>query len=382
MSWHSRRYALLTRVGISVLIAILLYQLLPRDAKVYLLSQATSASCSPRQIHSGYSCKTDGKKAEIPNIVNSVYILSDPVDGTFPLQFSHYLSLYAAWYRWQPDIIYLHTNVEANSSAVRRAQSGEAGKWAQRFFEIPGLVINTMQVPTHAGNGKEITGMEHKSDFVRVRAVHDFGGVYIDMDVHPLRDIKPLREAGFEAVSGKQLDGYINSGTFLSAKGGRMVKLWLEAMNQVYDGGWTTHSNGALTEVGQRLAKEPCKMLTLESAAFAPVGWRWFNGERLFGNYFNDDDSKVRFDRDGNLADYPDVLDKPASPLMSWAHDWRCTFLLHAFSPKKPRYGIKDNGITPRYIMERRSNFARAVYPMVRSMYASGLIDDHDLGLS
>lgn len=382
MSRTSRRYVLLTRVGLSVLIAILLYQLLPRDAKVLLLSQATSASCSSRQIHSDYSCKAHGKKTELPNIVNLVYILPDPVDGTFPLQFSHYLSLYAAWHHWQPDIIYLHTNVEANSSAVRRAQSGDAGKWAQRFFEVPGLVVNTVSVPTHAGNGKEIKGMEHRSDFVRVQAVHDFGGIYIDMDVHPLRDIKPLREAGFEAVGGKQWDGYINSGTFLSAKGGRMMKLWLEGMNQVYDGGWTTHSNGALTEVGKKLAKEPCKMLTLQPAAFAPVGWRWFNGERLFGNHFDASPSKVHFDRDGNLPEYPDVLDEPTSSMMSWAHDWRCTFLLHAFSPKKLRNGIKDNGITPQYIVERRSNFARAVYPMVRIMYASGLIDEHDLGLS
>lgn len=41
--------------------------------------------------------------------------------------------------------------------------------------------------------------MEHKSDFVCVKAVNDLGGVYIDWDVHPLRDIKSGRAASMAA---------------------------------------------------------------------------------------------------------------------------------------------------------------------------------------
>lgn len=373
----SRQRLCVTRVAVVILFAFFLYQMLPRDTRALLLSQSSSATCTDEQVNGDISCKSNGKSHEIPNIVNLVYVLSDPVDGTFPMQFSHYLSIYAAWHRWRPDIIYLHTNVDANSTAVLRALNGDAGKWAQRFFEIPGLVVNTVSVPTHAKNGREIKGTEHKSDFVRVRAVHDFGGIYIDLDVHALRDIRPLRDAGYAAVGGQQVDGYLNSGTFMSEKEGQVVKLWLERMHQVYDGGWTTHSNTALTYVGKQLASHPCQMLRMKPAAFAPVGWLWGSRERLFGDHF--EASKVHFAEDGTMAEYPEDHEKPVGSKMPWAHDWRCTFLLHAFSPKKPRNGIKDNGISPRYVVERRSNFARAVYPMLKSMYDNGRIDKHDL---
>lgn len=368
----------LTKAAITLFTGLVFLQLLPRDAKVFLLSQPMATSCTSEQIEEHYSCDAHSRKSDIPNIVNFVYILKDPVSGTFPLQFSHYLSLFAAWYRWRPDIIYLHTNVEANSSAVLRAQSGAAGKWAQRFFEIPGLVINKVSVPTHAGNGRELTKMEHKSDFVRVQAVYQFGGIYIDMDVHALRDITALRTAGYGSVAGWQGDGFINSGTFMSEKGGRMAKLWMERMNQVYDGAWTTHSNRALTKLDNELRKEPCEMLVVKPAVFAPMGWRWFHSERLLSEHF--EASGFHFDEAGNLPEFPDDFTEPINA-MSWARDWRCTILLHAFSAKKERNGIKDNGISPRYVIERTSNFARAVYPMVRVMYEKGFIDKQDIVL-
>ncbi|EGX90197.1 glycosyl transferase [Cordyceps militaris CM01] len=376
------RRALLTRFLLALVLAVLTYQLLPHDARVFLLSQPTSAHCSASQIAADYSCRADDtSRAAIPNILHLVYVLPDPLDGTFPLQFSHLLSVYAAWHHWQPDAIYLHTNAAANSSAVRRARSGEAGKWARRFFALPGLVVHTVAVPTHAANGVRIAGMEHRSDFVRVQAVHDFGGVYIDMDVHALRNLAPLRDAGYGAVAGRQTDGWLNSGTFMSAKQGRLVARWRERMHAAYDGRWTTHSNVALTRVTAELAAaEPCAVLALRPAAFAPVGWRSFNTERLFASHF--EPAPVYLEPDGSLPAYPQDHEEPRGSRMSWAHDWRCTFLLHAFSPKKERNGVRDNGISPRSVVERRSNFARAVYPMVRNMYAKGLVDEEDLELT
>ncbi|OAA63864.1 glycosyl transferase [Cordyceps fumosorosea ARSEF 2679] len=376
----SARRALLFRVVLAILLVPVLYQLLPHEAKIFLLSQPTSARCTAAQLNTDYTCPADSaaRRPAIPNVLHLVYVLSDPVDGHFPLQFSHFLSVYAAWHRWQPDAIYLHTNVAANSSAVRRARDGESGRWARHVFAMPGLVVNEVAVPTHAGNGVRIAGMEHRSDFVRVQAVHDLGGVYIDMDVHSLKDLRPLREAGYGGVAGKQTDGWVNSGTFMSEPRGRMISLWRERMHETYDGWWTTHSNKALTRVAAELAKaEPCAMLTLRPAAFAPMGWRSFNTERLFAEHF--EASPVYLGADGGLPEYPEDYEEPRHAMTTWAHDWRCTFLLHAFSPKKERNGVKDNGISPRFVVERRSNFARAVYPMVRSMYAEGLIDKHDI---
>jgi hypothetical protein len=323
----------------------------------------------------------------IPNQAHFVYILPDDKDN-FNFQFSHFLSIYAAWHYWHPQAIFLHTNVDAAGAEVARASNGTAGKWNEHIFNLFNLTINTVPTPTLAGNGKKLTGMEHKSDFVRVKAVHDFGGVYIDWDVHTLRDVAPLRQSGFKAVAGRQLGGPVNSGTFMSEKGGRMIKLWMKQMHKVYDGRWTTHSNDVLTTVGQRLIREPKEMLILERDAFAPGSWENTDTDALFG---------VHNDTESNLANYRPGMVLPAydeefgarwdhpERFPMWERDWSGSYLLHAFSPDRWSHKVEglEEGITPRYVLERKSNFARAVYPVAKSMYDRGLIgvDDSRTGL-
>jgi hypothetical protein len=253
------------------------------------------------------------------------------------------------------------------------------------IFDLPSLTINTVTVPTHAGNGKKIASLVHQSDFVRVKAVHDFGGTYIDMDVHPLQDIKPLRHLGFRAAGGRQVGGDVNSGTFMSAKGSKMIKSWLDRMNEVYDGGWTTHSNSALTHVAESLEEEPCEMLILGRDAFAPGGWGWPYNHRLWNIHEADiipvTDSTRDMAPESDSHAHDSISQQPStSP--GWAEDYSCSFLLHAFSPKKPRHGIKHNGITPRSVLERGSNFARAVYPIANVLFEDGVISvaDSDRG--
>ncbi|KEY66573.1 hypothetical protein S7711_10523 [Stachybotrys chartarum IBT 7711] len=164
----------------------------------------------------------------IPNVVHFVYLVPD-LDGDFVFQFSHFLLIYGAWYYWQPSIIYIHTNAGTNGMGVMRARKGQAGKWAHHIFTLfENLEIRTMKVPSHADNGEEIKVMEHKSDFVRVRAVDELGGIYIDYDVHALRDIRVIRDSGFKAIAGRQKGGQINSGTFISARKSKMTKPWLQ----------------------------------------------------------------------------------------------------------------------------------------------------------
>lgn len=371
-------------VGAS-LFFLIAFHFLPYDTRVFLLNQTPITACNLEEIN-GLTCDIDHNKAKIPNVVHFVYVLADPTSD-FPLQFSHCLSVFAAQYYWRPDQIYLHTNVGADSEPVARAKSGESGKWSRLIFNLPNFTINTVSVPTHAKNGVAISGMEHKSDFVRVKAVHDFGGVYIDMDVHPLRDIKPLRESGYGAVGGRQSDGYMNSGSFMSEKGGKMITLWLQRMNEVYDASWTTHSNGALTSSGESLSQEPCEMMVLGHIAFAPGGWGSGDVDKLFHVHGeNEAPDLAGITQEEPLPAYDEPLAHVSGQLddtPNWAIDYSCTFMLHAFAPIKPRHGVKHDGINPRNVLERRSNFARAVYTVAKDMYDKGLIsmDDSDLGV-
>ncbi|KAK3901331.1 hypothetical protein C8A05DRAFT_45003 [Staphylotrichum tortipilum] len=327
-------------------------------------------------------------KNAIPNQVHFVYVLDDPTKD-FTFQFSQFLSVYAANYYWRPQTIYLHTNVPADSQTVARARSGAAGKWTRLIFtHFPNLQLRTIAVPTHADNGVGLHYLEHRSDFVRVAVVYELGGVYIDFDVHALRDIRVLRESGFRGVAGRQSGGELNSGTFMAVKGARMMQLWKERMHQVYDREWTTHSNIALTTVGERLVREEGEMLIMDQDAFAPGG----SGEQ--------DNMMLFAVRDGTVSNLEGVVQGDALGIFDeafderWAHpqrfpegvrDWSTTYMVHAFSPHRfPERKIPGyEHITPRYVLARQSNFARAVYPMAQMMYEQGLIeiDDSYLGM-
>ncbi|KAH6850487.1 hypothetical protein B0I37DRAFT_396924 [Chaetomium sp. MPI-CAGE-AT-0009] len=320
----------------------------------------------------------------IPNTVHLVYILPD--DATdFTFQFSHFLCIFAANHYLRPTTIYLHTNTDTSSAAYQRAANGTAGKWNRLILtHFPHLTIRTTSVPTHASNGQQLQNMEHRSDFVRARAVRDLGGVYLDWDAHALRDLSPLRAAGFRAVVGRQLGGQVNSGTFMSVARGRMMRLWTERMGEVYTGGWTTHSNAELTRVAERLIGVPGarEVLIVEREAFAPGGWEAAETDVLFQVHEEERsalEGKVQGDA---LEGFEEGFDERwAHPerFPEWARDWSATYLLHAFSPD--RWGHKVPGfehITPRYVLERRSNFARAVYPVAKMMYDQGLIEIDD----
>lgn len=363
----------------SVALLVILVFFLLRDTPFRLPAAATASLCQGIN-----DAPTPPSRESIPNQAHFVYVLADPA-ADFGLRFSHYLSIYAAWRHWKPDTIYLHTN--AHASSVERATNGTSGKWDRLVFNMPGLEVRHADVPTHAGNGKEIQGLEHQSDFVRVRAVRELGGVYIDWDVHALRDVRVLRESGFRAVAGRQLGGQVNSGVFMSVAGGRLLTLWEEGMHEAYTGGWTTHSNEVITKFAERLVAEPGEALIVEREAFAPGSWNAEDNDMLF---------EVHDDAPSNLASatqgddalpsfeerFEDRWERPAD-FLPWERDWSRSYLLHAFSPH--RFGHKVKGfehITPRYVLERQSNFARAVYPIAREMFNEGLIevDDSHLG--
>ncbi|TQV90146.1 glycosyl transferase [Cordyceps javanica] len=176
----------------------------------------------------------------IPNTVHYVYILVN-CSGDLKFAFSEFLSVYAAGYYWRPDAIYLRTN--ASPESLERARSGAAGKYTRLLLQVLNLKIAKVKAPSQIRGGKPITVIEHKSDFVRVQAIRDHGGIYLDFDVHPLRDIAAIRESGFQAIVGRQKDDEINSGVFMSNRHSRMIELWAEGMHEAYDGEWSTHSN-------------------------------------------------------------------------------------------------------------------------------------------
>lgn len=55
------------------------------------------------------------------------------------------------------------------------------GEWWQKTLEIPGVNINTIDLPTHVGN-KVIKKTAHRADVARMQFLIEHGGVYMDID--------------------------------------------------------------------------------------------------------------------------------------------------------------------------------------------------------
>ncbi|KAI9374714.1 hypothetical protein BJX61DRAFT_540518 [Aspergillus egyptiacus] len=339
---------------------------------------------TPELLHS----TTTTSSSKIPNQIHYVYILRDPA-ANFTFQFKHFLSLYSTLHHWHPEKIYLHTN--AHNTSIEHARTGQSGKWNRLIFTTPNLHINPVDPPTAAHNGHPIDQIEHKSDFIRVSAVRQFGGVYLDWDAHPIRDIAPVRESGFTSITGRQAGGEIMSGTFLARKDALLLRMWEEEMHRVYDGGWTTHSNAAVTRLGQRLARLPGEVLIMEQDAFGPGSWMVQDNIELYGIH-NETDAELDVDSISDctlLPVFPDegLTDRwdpeRAGEFPAWERDYSNTYILHAFSPARNGNPVEGfEAITPRYVLERRSNFARVLYPVVRRMCEEGVLgmDDSYIG--
>ncbi|PHH69175.1 hypothetical protein CDD80_6967 [Ophiocordyceps camponoti-rufipedis] len=295
----------------------------------------------------------------IPNLVNLVYLVpSETSDVAF--EFSHFLCAYAARHHLGPTShLVLHTNADAASLA--RARAGQSGKWARLLLDLPGLRVRHVVSPnatTTDPGAKPLRFGEHRSDFVRVAAAREFGGLYIDFDVFVLRDLRPLREAGFGAVVGREVTDQVNSGVFLTRPNSLLITRWEESMPRVYDGEWVTHSNVALTRISETLVSEsPGSVLIMERNAFNPGGWRNEDYDGLWGTHDDDDDDDDK----------------------GWELDYSRTYMLHAFMPYRARHPVHGfDRLLPRYVLERRSNFARALYPVVSVMLEDRLVDWND----
>ncbi|KAI6777924.1 glycosyl transferase [Emericellopsis cladophorae] len=117
--------------------------------------------------------------------------------------------------------------------------------------------------------------------------------------------------------------------------------------------------------------KRLLRLLFLVVSTVAPGGWVRDDTERLYGEH-DDVESNIAGLKQGDPLPEHDDMDAHDRP--EWAFDYSCTYLLHAFSLSKPRDGVKHNRITPKYVLEKRSNFGRAVYPIAKELYDKGII--------
>ncbi|KAK9234285.1 hypothetical protein V1525DRAFT_367154 [Lipomyces kononenkoae] len=322
---------------------------------------------------------SDGRWPTIPNIVHYVHLMSEP-QGEIQLELKHFISIYSASLYFNPDVIYIHT--DATDSELERAKSSNEtlNKWSRLIFNLPKVVVNKETAPDYASNGEKIRNLENKSDFVRAKMVYELGGIYLDWDVHALRDFKPLREAGFANVVGLQLDDLVNSGCYMAIKGSEMMRIWLKYEHIVYDGGWLTHAVILLTDLSRRLVQIPYEVLILDRYALAPSGWWRDDAQALFGSHSQSQAPNLAAADPHRppltTANAEELWEAGrASSREEWEKDYSNSYAIHAFKNIDRGHPLDNfDKITLQYVLSRQSNFARAIYPAIQHAVEAGII--------
>lgn len=152
----------------------------------------------------------------IPNVIHFCFGLS-PDHGGKPFSLVHYLAVRSAVETNRPETVLFHYRYEPT------------GEWWERAR--PYLDLHPVE-PLAALYGVPNPHYAHQADYIRLSALHEHGGIYLDMDVLCLRSFEPLRR--HETVLGEEgKDGFYGlcNAVILSAPGSWFVSKWLEGFD-------------------------------------------------------------------------------------------------------------------------------------------------------
>lgn len=342
------------------------------------------------------------------------------------LRFTDFLAVYAAWFRWRPARIYLHTN--AVPATIDAARAGHAGRWGQLTLQLPGVTVLRVPAPLVAANGRPVTNPAHQAEFVAAEAVAELGGVFLAFDVFALGDVRAwyaknvvdtATTTGYDddddvfvthgggGGGGRRGPGHRPRSFFMAPRDAPALDACLETMGRTYWNGSASPTTSALRDLvrmSRRRGGARDMALMAAPAFVSDQDQPAFPSDALFLEAAADTSGKRR-ERDGHgrhrssrwgsrlerMAHHPGH--HPSRP-HSQHHDggggddsgrrgrgrcdeidWRETVLLHVSRAHEPKWtGSAFEHITPRHLLEGRSHFARLMYPVTKDLYEKGLI--------
>eukprot|EP00798_Chlamydomonas_sp_ICE-L_P022807 gene22807-29972_t len=230
----------------------------------------------------------------------------------------------------------VHTNARADES-----------RWSKAMGDIPGLEFVRVVPPLQTLGSQNIIHLAHQSDFVRLEVLITHGGVYLDFDAFPIRDISPLRHLLFGVVLG-QVDGFIGNGVILAESNSPVLKSFLQAMHDQFNNSkWETDVL-LLAEVVKEHNNE---VIVLPHHALLPFDWTEAGHHELY------------------------ITSKP------W--DWRNTYMIHGYFSQLSVYEhtgagryIKEYLQDPWAVYKGRCRFSQAVHGAIQAALEAGHLHD------
>jgi len=217
-----------------------------------------------------------GDELVVPNIVHQMYDYQSP-------SYFLYLSIMTAQHFLKPTkhILWVNTEGRFRPEHWRSWQANaQPNSWEHDFAQLlkSGKIEAKMVVfPAHPpGNSStNVQNKAHRSDFLRMEALRDYGGIYIDTDVFVLRSLDPLRvhdfTMGFDNVVNRDQHAgnarRLINGVMLSVPNAKFLQVW-SSMYATFDpSSWDHHSS----VVPFRLAVQYPDLVHVEMNRLSPV---------------------------------------------------------------------------------------------------------------
>ena len=180
--------------------------------------EVTNPGCVRRRL-TFYKPKRSAKVYEHPPLVHYAKFSY----GTVTLSYTDYMAMLSAYKFLKPKRILIHSNVDIKGYYWDLAQ-----KWAETSVEVN-------KVPRmHTLGGKHVHWVQHEADYIKLKQLHEYGGVTSDFDVLVVNGTK-LREQQRVSECVLSLEGDIVSNGFNSCvKGSPFILRVLEGYKKDY----------------------------------------------------------------------------------------------------------------------------------------------------
>ncbi|GAA6024731.1 hypothetical protein JCM10207_002813 [Rhodosporidiobolus poonsookiae] len=202
---------------------------------------------------------------QVPPYLHYVYGLS-PTFGGKPFNFIHYVCLSSALHTLKPEVLFMHYVYEPDTWYWRRFVADvEATRGATRLEMVKERDVTEV-------HGNPVEHFAHKADVLRLEALRDYGGVYLDVDVLVVRDMAPLyrHEAVMGMESQPNLDpllppsGLCNA-VIVAKPYSSFIVRWIDSYRTFNKSSWAKHSVTTPWDLAQAY---PTEVTVLNKFAF------------------------------------------------------------------------------------------------------------------
>ena len=96
-----------------------------------------------------------------------------------------------------------------------------------------------------------VDNLANQSDFVPTSVLVNYDGIYLNDDVYILRDLKPLRQVGFENIVGLQGWTEICPAEIIAMEDNTLMRTYHELQDIVFDGSWANYAVALLSTLAR-----------------------------------------------------------------------------------------------------------------------------------